>query len=101
MKLKNISWQEAQGRKNCIINSWNFGIGDVSKNDILFSLLPNEHFEMLPSESSMWDVLIRVRVFSNKSQCKGAGISKEINNGFSSFVIGKKKSWITILKNIL
>lgn len=86
-------------------NSWNFIIGsleDILPNDLdlLFQLRENEQYEVLPKETTMWDILIRVGAFPNKSSCRGANFSREISNGFSEIKIGKKRNKIYIWKII-
>jgi hypothetical protein len=100
MELKNLSIREMWNRKKSINNSWNFAIGNVKDSDkeLFFQLLDNEHFETIPLEDTIWNILLNIGIFTNNAQCKGANIPKQIPEGFISFAIGKKKAWISILK---
>jgi hypothetical protein len=102
MELKNLSMREIWSRKNSINNSWNFAIGNIKDSDkkLFFQLLDGEHFEVIPLEETIWNILINIGVFTNNAQCKGANIPKQIPEGFTSFAIGKRKEWISILKII-
>ena len=100
--LKVITYQEALSRKDNPMNEWNFSIGEISLSDkiLFFSWKENERFECLFGDVDMWDILVKTGVFANRSAAKGAGIDRKIPEGFISFVIGKKKSWITIFNEV-
>jgi hypothetical protein len=92
--------EEVLKRKNSINASWNFAIGNINltDKDLFFQLKKDEHYEFLSEDTTMWNILIKLGIFNNNSQCKGAEIQKYIDEGFTSFIIGKKRDWITILK---
>ena len=58
-----------------------------------------EEAQSLPGTATMLDVVMLLEVFESRGQAKKAGWSKPIQEGFSSFEIGKLRKGVWILNS--
>jgi len=87
-------------------NFLNFVIADDSQkidSDLVDEILGGEIYTVLPRTSDMYDLLVQSGSFKSKSQAKNnwTKTDRNIEEGISSFIVGKQKLSITIFKPIL
>jgi len=71
--------------------------------DLINQLFNNEEFILMPRNSDMFDVLCACGCFKSKTNARQnwTKTDKEIEFGFSSFIIGRKNFSLTIFKPVL
>jgi hypothetical protein len=80
-------------------NFINFTVG-LFNHEVAEMVFNGEPFIALPDGLDIFDVLVESRAFKSKSQAKQnwTKTDKEIEHGLCSFVVGKKKLAISILR---